>query len=159
MKIFDDSSANEILIEEEGLKLKLVKKSKESAQPTYPNMTHIQSSMANLVSSEIQKSKQDEIKISEETAAAQLAIEANEKKLHEIKSPIVGTFYRSPSPDSPVFIEVGARVTPGTTLCIVEAMKLMNEIESDTSGVISKILVDNAQPVEFGQVLFLVETD
>jgi acetyl-CoA carboxylase biotin carboxyl carrier protein len=76
-----------------------------------------------------------------------------------IKSPMVGTFYRSPSADSDPYVEMNGRVDVGQTVCIVEAMKLMNEIESDVRGRIARILVDNAQPVEFGQVLFLVETD
>jgi len=76
-----------------------------------------------------------------------------------IKSPMVGTFYRSPSADADPYVEMNARVDVGQTVCIVEAMKLMNEIESDVRGRIARILVDNAQPVEFGQVLFLVETD
>ncbi|KAB2908094.1 MAG: acetyl-CoA carboxylase biotin carboxyl carrier protein [Ignavibacteriales bacterium] len=80
-------------------------------------------------------------------------------KLHEIKSPIVGTFYRSPAPDADAYVKVGDRVNVGSVLCIVEAMKLMNEIESDISGTIEKILADNAKPVEYGQVLFLVKPD
>ncbi len=76
---------------------------------------------------------------------------------HAVKAPIVGTFYRSSSPDAPVFVEVGARVEAGQVLCIIEAMKLMNEIESDKSGVVKQILVQNAQPVEYGQPLFIIE--
>ena len=78
--------------------------------------------------------------------------------LHEIKSPIVGTFYRAPAPEAPPFVQMGTSITPGTVLCIVEAMKLMNEIESDVAGKIVKILVENGQPVEYDQTLFLVET-
>jgi len=78
-------------------------------------------------------------------------------KTVEIKSPMIGTFYRSPNPDSPSFVEVGDKVAPGQTVCIVEAMKLFNEIESEVSGTIVKVLVDNATPVEYDQPLFLVE--
>ena len=74
-----------------------------------------------------------------------------------IKSPMIGTFYRSPSPDKPVFVNVGDEITAGKVVCIVEAMKLFNEIESEVSGKIVKILVDDAQPVEYDQPLFLVE--
>lgn len=87
-------------------------------------------------------------------------IEAKEEKktnLHEIRSPIVGTFYRAPAPDADPYVQVGDIVSPGTVLCIVEAMKLMNEIESDVSGKIVKILVENATPVEYNQPLFLIE--
>lgn len=76
---------------------------------------------------------------------------------HQLKSPMVGTFYRSPSPDSKVFVEVGQQVKEGETICIIEAMKLMNEIECDRSGTVRAILVENGQPVEFGQPLFLID--
>ena len=73
------------------------------------------------------------------------------------KSPMVGTFYRAPSPASPAFVEVGQYVKAGDTLCIIEAMKLMNEIEAEKSGVVKAILVDNGQPVEYGEPLFIIE--
>jgi len=75
---------------------------------------------------------------------------------HVLKAPMVGTFYRSPSPDAKVFIEVGQTVKEGQTICIIEAMKLMNEIEADASGVVKAILVENGQPVEYGQPLFII---
>jgi acetyl-CoA carboxylase biotin carboxyl carrier protein len=79
--------------------------------------------------------------------------------LVEIKSPMVGTFYRAPAPEAPSYVELGTRVGKGQTLCILEAMKLMNELESDYSGVIREICVENAEPVEYGQVLFRIEPD
>ena len=75
----------------------------------------------------------------------------------EVKSPMVGTFYRAPAPEAPPFVQVGQQVEVGQVLCILEAMKLMNEIKSEVRGTIARILVENAQPVEFGQVLFLIE--
>jgi acetyl-CoA carboxylase biotin carboxyl carrier protein len=75
---------------------------------------------------------------------------------HVLKSPMVGTFYRAPSPDAVAFVEVGQTVKEGQTICIVEAMKLMNEIEADASGVVKAILVENGQPVEYGQPLFVI---
>ncbi|PJX25761.1 acetyl-CoA carboxylase, biotin carboxyl carrier protein [Advenella sp. S44] len=75
---------------------------------------------------------------------------------HVVKSPMVGTFYRAPNPSSPPFVEVGATVAEGDALCIIEAMKLLNEIEADKSGVIREILVENGEPVEFGQPLFVI---
>ncbi|PZO44524.1 MAG: acetyl-CoA carboxylase, biotin carboxyl carrier protein [Pseudanabaena frigida] len=81
------------------------------------------------------------------------------KKLIEITSPMVGTFYRSPGPDESPFVEIGDTVKKGTTVCIIEAMKLMNEIESEFTGKIVEILVDNTQPVEYGQVLMRVEAN
>ena len=74
----------------------------------------------------------------------------------EIPSPMIGTFYRSPSPESPPFVEVGTHVDPETVVCIIEAMKVMNEIKAETKGVITQIMVENAKPVEFGQPLFKV---
>lgn len=81
------------------------------------------------------------------------------KKTVEIKSPMIGTFYRSATPDSPAFVSVGDKITKGQTVCIIEAMKLFNEIESEFSGTIIKTMVENATPVEYDQVLFVVEPD
>lgn len=78
-------------------------------------------------------------------------------KTVEIKAPMVGTFYRAPSPESPAYVEVGQVIEPGQVICIIEAMKLMNEIKSEIKGKILEILVDNAEPVEFGQSLFLID--
>jgi acetyl-CoA carboxylase biotin carboxyl carrier protein len=75
---------------------------------------------------------------------------------HTVKSPMVGTFYRSPSPDAKPFVEVGSTVAAGDTICIIEAMKLLNEIEADQSGVIKAILVENGHPVEYGEPLFII---
>ena len=75
---------------------------------------------------------------------------------HVVKAPMVGTFYRSPSPDAKVFVEVGQAVKEGDTICIIEAMKLMNEIEADVAGIVKAILVENGQPVEYGQPLFIL---
>jgi len=83
--------------------------------------------------------------------------EAPGGNLIEVTSPMVGTFYRAPSPDAPPYVDLGARVGKGSVLCIIEAMKLMNEMESEVEGTIVKILVENAEPVEYGQVLFLVD--
>jgi acetyl-CoA carboxylase biotin carboxyl carrier protein len=76
---------------------------------------------------------------------------------HKVASPMVGTFYRAASPGGPNFVEVGTQVKEGQTLCIIEAMKLLNEIESDKAGVVKAILIENGQPVEFGQALFIIE--
>jgi acetyl-CoA carboxylase biotin carboxyl carrier protein len=90
------------------------------------------------------------------TPAPAAALTEPEEKLHEVKSPIVGTFYDSPSPGSPPFVKVGDQVEVGQVLCIVEAMKLMNEIESDVAGEIVKRIASTAQPVEYGQPLFAI---
>ena len=83
--------------------------------------------------------------------------ETETSNLEEVRAPIVGTFYRAPSPDADVFVEVGDSVSTGQVLCIIEAMKLMNEIEAEYAGTVRKILVENAQPVEFDQPLFAIE--
>jgi acetyl-CoA carboxylase biotin carboxyl carrier protein len=84
-------------------------------------------------------------------------VEDETQRLITVTSPIVGTFYRSPSPEAPIFVETGLRVKKGQVLCIIEAMKLMNEIESEVDGILLKALVENGQPVEYGEPLFLIE--
>ena len=85
------------------------------------------------------------------------ALPLTEPEGHVVKSPMVGTFYRSPSPGAASFIELGQAVKPGDTLCIIEAMKLLNEIEAEVGGTVKQILVENGQPVEYGQPLFIIE--
>ena len=97
--------------------------------------------------------------VAEARAAEGDGAEAKAANLIPIKSPMVGTFYRAPAPDADPYVEENSAITVGQTVCIVEAMKLMNEIESEVEGRIARILVENAQPVEYGQTLFLVESD
>ena len=94
--------------------------------------------------------------VAEAPAAAPVAPEAPDDA-HVVKSPMVGTFYSAPSPDSDAFVSVGQQVKKGETLCIIEAMKLMNEIEAEYNGVVEEILVENAMPLEFGQPIFVVK--
>jgi acetyl-CoA carboxylase biotin carboxyl carrier protein len=89
-------------------------------------------------------------------AAVTLPVEAAQPEGHVVKSPMVGSFYRSSSPGGKSFVDVGQTVVVGETLCIIEAMKLMNEIESDAAGVVKAVLVENGQPVEYGQPLFII---
>ncbi|MCP1338768.1 acetyl-CoA carboxylase biotin carboxyl carrier protein [Idiomarina sp. M1R2S28] len=91
--------------------------------------------------------------------ASQPAVEPASEEIsgHVVRSPMVGTFYEAPSPDAKPFVTVGSRVNAGETLCIIEAMKMMNQIEADKSGVVKQILVDNEEPVEFDQPLFIIE--
>lgn len=149
IKIVEQSEITEFSVQEGDLKVKISKNSNHFPQVSFqpvsdfskPVSVHQESSVQ---TTEIQKN-----------APVQENAESN---LHEIKSPIVGTFYRAPAPDADPYIQVGDIVAPGTVLCIVEAMKLMNEIECDISGKIVKILVENATPVEYNQPLFLIET-
>lgn len=145
LKIFDDSSATELNIEEEGVSLQMSKSVQHQyqAQPTY-------------------QMPATSVPTQTPVAAAPVAVapavnveDPNQKML----SPIVGTFYRAPSPDVDSFVQVGQHVNVGDPLCIVEAMKLMNEIESEMTGTIVKILVENGQPVEYNQPMFLIKPD
>ncbi len=132
----------EVSIETEGLKI-AVKKKGESEAPTV-----------------IQPVVAAPAPVAAAPAAPAAPVEKKEEandKLFTIKSPMIGTFYRASGPDKPNFIEIGDSIEPGKTVCIIEAMKLFNEIDSEISGKIVKILVENASPVEFDQPLFLVE--
>jgi len=143
IKILEASEVTDLEVEENGTRVKLAKKVRVTQAVTIP-----QQQMALPVNQQtsVSVAKTEEKKAAEETS-----------NLHEIKSPIVGTFYRAPAPDADAYVQVGDVVSSGTVLCIVEAMKLMNEIESDISGKIVKILVDNGKPVEYNQPLFLIE--
>ncbi len=94
--------------------------------------------------------------ISVEPPSPEQTVKSN---LVDVTAPMVGTFYRAPSPEAPLYVEVGDHVRPGQVLCIIEAMKLMNELETEISGRIAHIAIENAQPVEFGQLLFKIEPD
>ena len=136
IELLQDSDITELQIEKEGSKLKIKREKFLTAfEPAAPVSKAAPASAA-----------------VEETAGT-----AEDSKLITINSPIVGIYYSAQSPESPPLAAVGARVTKGQVLCIVEAMKLMNEIESDTDGTIAKILVENGQPVEYGEPLFLVD--
>jgi acetyl-CoA carboxylase biotin carboxyl carrier protein len=161
IKIFDDSNMAEITIEEEGIKIKLAKnRDNKNQQIIVPAQNFIPShSETNQVISQ-NAIVQEKREVTKSTSEEQESIQQEDKTLiHTIYSPIVGTFFRSPSPDSDPYVEIGSHVTAGNTLCIIEAMKLMNEIESDISGTIVKILIDNAQAVEFNQPLFIIKPD
>lgn len=145
IKFVAKSGVNEVAIEEKDFKITI----KTNQEPTYVTATVPAQQIAAPVAAPA-------------TAASAPATPTPEKaadtsNLLTIKSPMIGTFYRSPSPDKPVFVNVGDEVTVGKVVCIVEAMKLFNEIESEISGKIVKVLVDDAQPIEYDQPLFLVE--
>lgn len=152
LRIFDESSATELTIEEEGLTLQMAKGVQPQAgMPAMPYMMPAMPAM--------QAAPAALPTAAPAAAAPAAAPTVAEDKGHTILSPIVGTFYRAPSPDADSFVQVGQHVNAGDTLCIVEAMKLMNEIESDASGTIVKILVENAQPVEYNQPMFVIKPD
>lgn len=147
IKIVEKSDITEFSIQEGDLKVKISKNSK-AGNIQMPTQTEVQTQAA----SQSQQPSQS----SQETATQQQEVSKDEN-LYEVRSPIVGTFYRAPAPDADPYVQVGETVSQGQVLCIVEAMKLMNEIESEVSGKITKILVDNATPVEYNQPLFLIE--
>lgn len=146
VKILETSDVTDIEIEENGTKIKVAKKIRV-AQPVQ-TFAPVQSQTPSVSVQHKEESKPVEKKPVDESS------EAN---LHTVRSPIVGTFYRAPAPDADPYVQVGDVVSVGTVLCIVEAMKLMNEIESDINGKIVKILVENGKPVEYNQPLFLIQ--
>lgn len=158
LKIFDESTAVELRIEEEGVNLRIAKQSNGGTTLQAAPQTPVFQMQPALQTAPPQPaaSAPAEQPAQEEQSKAP---EARQENTHQIVSPIVGTFYRAPAPDAEPFIQVGTRVSPGSTLCIIEAMKLMNEIESDIAGTVVKVLVENSQPVEYGQPLFVIQLD
>lgn len=161
-ELFDKSEATEFYLEEEDTKITLTKNKPES-NIDIEKVISLMGSMQHAHAAPIAPAPQAIAPPVQSTAPSATTPENNTNEsnsnLHEITSPIVGTFYKAPSPDSAPFVEVGSRVNKGDTLCIVEAMKLMNEIESDVSGIVEKILINNSDPVEFGQVMFLIKPE
>lgn len=143
IKILEASEVTDLEIEENGTRVKLAKKVRVTQAVSIPQTTFAASANNQTA---VTVSKTEEKKTSDENS-----------NLHEIKSPIVGTFYRAPAPDADAYIQIGDVVSSGSVLCIVEALKLMNEIESDVSGKVIKILVENGKPVEYNQPLFLIQ--
>ena len=140
LALMNENNLNEIEIERDGLKLKL-KKSVEGLVMAAPSHHYAVESLPSPKAS----------------ASPAVAGSAEASKNKDIKSPMVGTFYLSPSPEAGPFVEVGHTVEIGQVVCIVEAMKLMNEIKSEVRGKVTEVSVQNAEPVEFGQTLFVVE--
>lgn len=155
LEMVDKLSLAEIELEVEDLKLKIKKLPEVSALQPPPSIP-FSSTVSPLVEPTLPLRESVSLPSETELEATRAKIE-NRDKLVSIKSPIVGSFYRSPSPDADPYVKVGDFVTKGQVLCIVEAMKIMNEIESEYEGKIAAILVENEQPVEYGQELFLIE--
>ncbi len=144
IKMVESSAISEIEIEEKDKKVKISKN--VSGQAQFQQMVPAAPALAASAAAP-----------APQTEASPATQSKRPDNVYEVKSPMVGTFYRSASPDSDPYVDIGKAVKTGDVLCIVEAMKLMNEIETEVSGKILQILVDNAQPVEFNQVLFLIE--
>ncbi|MDI6800611.1 MAG: acetyl-CoA carboxylase biotin carboxyl carrier protein [Thermodesulfovibrionales bacterium] len=133
MGLLKDTDITELQVEKDGVKVKIKRERFFGHLEVHPTAPSVK-----------EESKKEEVL-------------ETEKGLFTITSPIVGTFYRSPSPEAEPFVEIGARVKKGQVLCIIEAMKLLNEIESEIDGVVTRILVENGHPVEYGEPLFLIE--
>ena len=152
IKFVAKSGASEVKLEMEDFKITI----RTGSAPSTPETTIVQQipmAQSPMVPA-VPPAVQEPVK---EAAAPESAPESDDSKYLTIKSPIIGTFYRKPSPDKPPFVEVGQDIKKGDVLCVIEAMKLFNDIESDVSGKIVKILVDDSSPVEFDQPLFLVD--
>lgn len=152
IKFVAKSGASEVKLEMEDVKITI----RTGSGPTTPETTIVQ---------QIPMAQAPAVPVAPAPAAQEPAVPAKEEpaasgddsKYITIKSPIIGTFYRKPSPDKPAFVEVGSTISPGDVLCVIEAMKLFNDIESEVAGKIVKVLVDDSSPVEFDQPLFLVD--
>ena len=136
--LMNKNNLNELEVEKDGMKVKLKKTSGVISQQILDER---------LMTQQVVLPRKEETKTAE----------VRPKSTIEIKAPMVGTFYRAPSPEAPSFVDIGTSIEKGQVVCIIEAMKLMNEIKSDVKGKVVDILVENANPIEFGQVLFLVE--
>ncbi|GAX90909.1 acetyl-CoA carboxylase biotin carboxyl carrier protein [Effusibacillus lacus] len=155
VRLIDETSVTELNVEAAGTKL-IIKKEPVVAAPVVVQPAAVQASQAAVVpvapAVPAQETAAEEIP--KKTAPA-----VEDPTLHKIVSPMVGTFYKAPAPDAEPYVRVGSKVNEKTVVCIVEAMKLMNEIEADVRGEIVEILVENGQLVEYGQPLFLVKVD
>jgi acetyl-CoA carboxylase biotin carboxyl carrier protein len=150
IKMINKSNIGEVSIEEKGFKLTIKQKEEPVQQLIAAPMQALQAA----ATAPVAAAQTQAVAAAEKPAKA---AEAPAGNTVTIKSPMIGTFYRSASPDKPSFVNVGDEVTPGKVVCIIEAMKLFNEIESEVSGKIIKVLVEDASPVEYDQPLFLVE--
>jgi len=149
IEMLKNTDISEVEIERSGVKVRIRKGGDVTFHPSMPRMEY---PPAAIVAPSVMEAARP---AAEQAAApAPVAAPANQVK---VTSPIVGTFYRSSSPDKPSYVEVGDTVKKGQVLCIIEAMKLMNEIESEVSGKVVQALVENGQPVEYGQALFVIE--
>jgi acetyl-CoA carboxylase biotin carboxyl carrier protein len=151
IKMINKSNIGELTIEEKDFKITIKQKKEERvtyAQPPAMQASPVYASSQHFAPAQVAP---------DATAAEVMPASVKTDNLLTIKSPMIGTFYRRPSPDKPIFVEIGDDVNPGKVVCIIEAMKLFNEIESEISGKIVKILVEDASPVEYDQPLFLVE--
>ena len=156
IKFVAKSGASEVKLEMDDIKITIKTGSEENRETTYIQQYPMSGQMQQHMPQQQQQPQAPSLQ--ETTASKEAAQKASDDARYiTIKSPIIGTFYRKPSPDKPTFVEVGDTIKEGDVLCIIEAMKLFNEIESEVSGKIVKVLVDDSSPVEFDQPLYLVD--
>ena len=154
IKFVAKSGASEVKLETDDIKITIRTGSPGSGETTFvQSVPMAQAPVAPAVAPPVQQ----EAQAAPATPAKEADTKGNDSKYITIKSPIIGTFYRKPSPDKPAFVEVGDKIAAGDVLCVIEAMKLFNDIESEVAGTIVKVLVDDSSPVEFDQPLFLVD--
>lgn len=158
IKFVSKSGVTEVEIEEKDFKITIKSEPKRSKDEGQDKTIYIQQPMQAMpqqMQAQMPQVAPAAAPAPAETPAAEAA--SDDSKYITVKSPMIGTFYRSPSPDKPVFVEVGSTIKNGDPVCIIEAMKLFNEIEAEVQGTIVKVLVDDATPVEYDQPLFLVD--
>jgi acetyl-CoA carboxylase biotin carboxyl carrier protein len=157
IKILDSSDLAELEIEEEGSRIKLTKPQANAVHTYTPVSMPAQAVHSMPVSGGGAGANESATAEAEKPVEKKEAPSVSSENLFEVRSPMVGTFYRAPSPDADPYVKPGEIVNPGSVLCIIEAMKLMNEIECEVSGKVVKVLAENAQAVEYNQPLFLIE--
>jgi acetyl-CoA carboxylase biotin carboxyl carrier protein len=152
----DQSGIDSLEINRSGTRIRIAKTPAAAANPfpAYPQMAMQAPAQTHLIAP---AAPSNPGAAAPEAAAAPAAAPAAKSNLVDVKSPMVGTFYRAPAPDAPPYVEPGTAVTKGQTLCILEAMKLMNELDCEADGIVREILVEDTEPVEYGQVLFRIE--
>jgi acetyl-CoA carboxylase biotin carboxyl carrier protein len=160
IKLLDQSSIQEFELENEGTKV-TIKKGFAEPQVTFVQSKPVEVSTPAVVqaSTAVAEPQQPVVKVPEVAAPAPQVLVEDESQLHKIVSPMVGTFYSKPEPGAPAYVKVGDKIKPDSIVCILEAMKLFNEIEAEVSGEIVKVLADEGQLVEYGQPLFLVKPE
>ena len=152
IKFVAKSGASEVKLETDDIKITIRTGSDDKETTTFVQQVPVNTPVAQVPAAPVAPTP-----VAPESTPADTQPASDDSKYITVKSPIIGTLYRKPSPDKPVFVEVGQTVKEGDVLCIIEAMKLFNEIESEVSGKIVKVLVDDSSPVEFDQPLFLID--
>lgn len=161
IKLVDQSNIDEFVYESDGSKIKMKKKAVETIAITQPvKQVAVEEVIASQTAAPVVKQEvKPEVKVEAAAPVKEAAVEVENADLHKITSPMVGTFYQSASPDADPYVTTGSKVSKDSVVCIIEAMKLFNEIEAEINGEIVEILVKDGQLVEYGQPLFLVKSE